>query len=316
MGWKDFARDYLAFSRKERIGIIVIIFLIFFIWLSPKILNSANPRQTPLDEGWISATKELKSKPTAIRDEETQEENSNTLTFERSVGPKNVKTQLFNFDPNKATADEWKRLGMREKTIHTIQNYLNKGGHFYKTGDLQKIYGMNPDDYARLEPYIKIEDVAAKNQFIGKPDPDIKKSEMATTGLNSKNIDINTADTLAFIALPGIGNKLAARIVNFRDKLGGFYSIDQVGEIYGLADSIFQKLKKYLALSNAEVKKININEATKDEMKSHPYLKWTLANAIVEYRNQHGNFSSLEDLKKISLITDEVFDKMKYYLTL
>jgi len=314
MGWKDFARDYLAFSRKERIGIIVIIFMIFFIWLSPKILSSAKPRQAPLDSDWISATKKLQSKRTVIKDEEPRDENANALTFERPVSSKNIKTELFNFDPNKATADEWKRLGVHEKVIRTIQNYLSKGGHFYKSSDLQKIYGLKPEDYARLEPYIKIEDAAAKNQVTGKPNPDIKKNEMTNPVSNSRNIDINTADTLAFIALPGIGNKLAARIVNFRDKLGGFYSIDQVGETYGLADSTFQKIKKYLALSNAEVKKLNINEATKDEMKSHPYLKWNLANAIVEYRNQHGNFSSPQDLKKISLITDEVYNKITHYL--
>ena len=120
----------------------------------------------------------------------------------------------------------------------------------------------------------------------------------------------------AFIALPGIGNKLALRIVNFRDKLGGFYSIDQIGETYGLPDSVFRKIKPFLKLETNLVKKININTATKDEMKSHPYIKWNLANAIVEYRNQHGNFSSLEDLKKISLITTEVFDKIKFYLVL
>jgi len=129
-------------------------------------------------------------------------------------------------------------------------------------------------------------------------------------------VDVNTADTSAFIALPGIGNKLALRIVNFRDKLCGFYSIDQIGETYGLPDSVFRKIKPFLRFETNLVKKFNINTATKEEMKSHPYLKWNLANAIVEYRNQHGAFSSLEDLKKISLITTDIFDKVKFYLAL
>ena len=100
-------------------------------------------------------------------------------------------------------------------------------------------------------------------------------------------VDINKADTSAFISLPGIGNKLALRIVNFREKLGGFYSIDQIGETYGLPDSSFQKIKPFLKLETSLLKKFNINSATKDEMKLHPYIKWNLANAIVEYRNQH-----------------------------
>jgi competence ComEA-like helix-hairpin-helix protein len=148
-----------------------------------------------------------------------------------------------------------------------------------------------------------------------KPNHETKKEQFSKNQANNF-IDVNSADTAAFIALPGIGSKLASRIINFRDKLGGFYSIDQIGEIYGLPDSTFQKIKPYLKLEKIELKKININTATKDEMKSHPYIKWALANAIVEYRNQHGNFSSLEDLKKISLITDELFNKLEHYLGL
>ena len=68
-------------------------------------------------------------------------------------------------------------------------------------------------------------------------------------------IDVNTADTTAFISLPGIGSKLAARIITFREKLSGFYSVEQIGETYGLPDSTFQKIKQYLKLDNASVKK-------------------------------------------------------------
>ena len=65
---------------------------------------------------------------------------------------------------------------------------------------------------------------------------------------------------------------------------------------------------------SGEVKKININTATKDDLKTHPYIKWNIANAIVEYRNQHGNFQSMNDLKKVSLITEEVVGKLQAYL--
>ncbi|HET9826396.1 MAG TPA: helix-hairpin-helix domain-containing protein, partial [Chitinophagaceae bacterium] len=128
-------------------------------------------------------------------------------------------------------------------------------------------------------------------------------------------VEINAADTTAFIALPGVGGKLASRIINFRDKLGGFYSVNQVGETYGLPDSTFAKIKPLLKLEDPSVKKFNINTATKDDLKSHPYFRWSLANAIVEYRNQHGNFSSVEDLKKIAVITEEIFRKIKPYCT-
>jgi len=116
--------------------------------------------------------------------------------------------------------------------------------------------------------------------------------------------------------LPGIGSKLASRIITFRDKLGGFYSIDQVAETYGLPDSTFQKIKQYLKLDNSLVKKVNINTTTVDELKAHPYFKFSLANPIVAYRNEHGAFTKIEDIKKIMAVTDEIYKKIAPYLTL
>jgi len=177
---------------------------------------------------------------------------------------------------------------------------------------LKKIYSLKPDEYIRIEPYIRIEIKSESSAGIAITE----QKEKPIYQSNHISVDINSGDTSAFIALPGIGSKLAARIINFRDKLGGFYSVEQIGETYGLADSTFQKIKPFLTLETNSIKRININTATKDEMKVHPYLKWNLANAIVEYRNQHGNYTSLDDLKNITLITDEVFDKIKFYLTL
>jgi competence ComEA-like helix-hairpin-helix protein len=129
-------------------------------------------------------------------------------------------------------------------------------------------------------------------------------------------IDINTADTSAFISLPGIGSKLASRIILFRDKLGGFYSIDQIGETYGLPDSTFQKIKQYLKIDNPSLKKIDLNTATVDDLKIHPYIRLSLANPIVAYRNEHGAFSKIEDIKKVMAVTDEIYKKIAPYLAL
>ena len=129
-------------------------------------------------------------------------------------------------------------------------------------------------------------------------------------------LDINLADTAAYIALPGVGNKLALRIVSFREKLGGFYSIDQVGETYGLSDSSFQKIKQYLVVNTTYVKKINVNTASLETLKAHPYIRYAIANAIIAYRNEHGYFASMEDIKKIQVISDELFKKLLPYLSI
>ncbi|MEJ7821464.1 MAG: helix-hairpin-helix domain-containing protein, partial [Chitinophagaceae bacterium] len=120
----------------------------------------------------------------------------------------------------------------------------------------------------------------------------------------------------AFISLPGIGSKLAQRIIAFRSKLGGFYSVDQIKETFGLPDSTFVKIKPQLSVSSSTIKKINLNTATLDEMRSHPYLRYNVANAIIQYRIQHGNFSTVAEIKKIMIITDDIFNKVSPYLTI
>jgi competence ComEA-like helix-hairpin-helix protein len=129
-------------------------------------------------------------------------------------------------------------------------------------------------------------------------------------------VDINLADTTAFIALPGIGSKLAERIVKFREKLGGFYSIDQIGEVYGLADSVFQKIRPLFLMAPFLVKKININTVSLDELKAHPYIRFNIARSIISYREQHGAFTAIEDLKKLVLMTDDIYTKAYPYLEL
>jgi competence protein ComEA len=313
MKWKEFLRDYFTFTRKEKIGLLIVILLIIGIWIFPKVSIPSRSKTIPPDTSWITAAKNLVN---STDDSDNQPDYVDNFTYSKPLAEpsKELKQQFFYFDPNSLSFDGWKKLGLREKTVVTIQNYLHKGGHFYKAEDLKKIYGVHPDEYAKLEPYIRIAATAPVELPTG------KKAEFKKQTFSKERefamVEINTADTSAFIALPGIGNKLALRIVNFREKLGGFYSVDQIREIYGLPDSIFQKIKPFFKLGVSPVRKFNINTATKDELKSHPYLKWNLANAIVEYRTQHGNFSSLEDLKKISLITPEVFDQIKFYLAL
>ncbi len=118
-----------------------------------------------------------------------------------------------------------------------------------------------------------------------------------------------------FISLPGIGSKLAERIVSFRKKLGGFFSVDQIGEVYGLRDSVFQKIKGNLSCISVNLRKININTASKEELQAHPYIRWNIANMIIEYRNQHGAFVSLDDLRKISALDESKLHNIKQYLT-
>lgn len=303
----------------------MIVWLTLFTLFLPDMLKKTSDNNlTQIDTAWIAAVRKLEIKdPDSLRDryEKNNDENASAYQYDSKKSnyyeTKSSKGELFYFDPNTISTSEWKRLGIRDKTIQTIEKYLSKGGHFSTPEDLQKIYGLHKDEFERLKPYVKIESKPANSteQFVSSTSIEaIRPAKTFATRYSV--IDINSADTSSLIALPGIGSKLAARIVTFREKLGGFYSVDQVGETYGLPDSTFQKIKQYLKLDNASVKKININTATIDEMKAHPYIKYSIANPIVAYRNEHGSFSKIEDIKKVMAVTDEIYKKIAPYLTL
>lgn len=130
-----------------------------------------------------------------------------------------------------------------------------------------------------------------------------------------KPVEINSADTSAFIALPGIGSKLAGRIVLFRQRLGGFAHVEQVSEVYGLRDSTYQLIKSMLSCNPAAVKKIDINSATREALRVHPYIKWNIADAIVNYRSSHGDYRSVHDLARLHILDSAIIYKLEPYLT-
>lgn len=311
--------EYLSFTLKERTGIIaVVVLILFFIvlpFLFPFFIRSKQVDQTAFEKE--IAALQIKQQDSLVtytnRDYNENNFRNNGPASEKNGVNKKPTGELFYFDPNTLTAAGWIKLGVTEKTAGTIKNYTAKGGRFYKPEDIGKIWGLHTDEVNRLLPYVKIEvkpgtDFQQSNHAVP-----VKTYEKPTYRITT--VDINKADTSAFIALPGIGSKLANRIISFRDKLGGFYNLNQVAETFALPDSTFQKIKDKLVITNTDVKKLNINMATVDELKIHPYLRYNLANAIVQYRNQHGYFSSVNDIKKMMMVTDDIFIKLSPYLS-
>ena len=200
-----------------------------------------------------------------------------------------TKAQVFPFDPNTASKKDFVKLGLSERTANNIVNYRKKGANFETKAEFKKVWGITEDDFNRLSPYINIV---------------------------VKMVDINTATATDFKELRGIGESLSNRIIKFRNQLGGFTSIDQLGTMYGLTKETFVSIKPKLKRTNTQIKKININTATSDDLKAHPYIKWKEANLIIEYRNQHGNYKNIEDIMLIRAFKQPFFDKIKDYLTI
>jgi competence protein ComEA len=313
--WKQFFSSYLSYPKKERSGNLFFIILIAAFCLLPILwplfISKKNYDHSHFEKE--IATLKTRQADSNFKYQRKYADDASPQYYqpsERQYAVQKIKGELFYFDPNTLDEAGWQRLGVRDKTIATIKNYTSKGGKFRKPEDIDKIWGLNDDEVKRLLPFVKIEDtkmVIPDRTPVDKPVAEVKKYIPSV-------IDINTADTSALIALPGIGSKLSQRIIMFRDKLGGFYKIEQVAETFGLPDSTFQKIKTRLVLINSSVRQININTATVEELKSHPYLRYAIANAIIQYRNQHGNFSSPDDLKKVVAVTEEVFAKVFPYL--
>ncbi len=315
--WKHFISEYLNFTRRERNGVLVLLALIVILIIAPFFfpffIKKNSYDRTAFEKeiaGLIITQNDSAEKFTSKKFEDNN--NPRYQPYAKNDFSKQpISGELFYFDPNTLNESGWKKLGLRDKTIATIKNYLSKGGKFYKPEDIGKIWGISSEDAARLIPFVQIEKAAFTSNDQTKT---FEKTFVERPKYVPTTVDINNADTTAYIALPGIGSKLSQRIITFRDKLGGFYAVDQVGETFGLPDSTFQKIKPRLSISKIDLKQLNINTASLEDLKSHPYIRYQIANALVQFRTQHGNFLALSDIKKIVLITDELYGKLTPYL--
>lgn len=295
---KKWISEYLCFTLKERVGIFILLVIILVFLCIPTFY------QVRKDSVFVdTALLKLFQTPEMGEGKPFTEDTNRLISS----------IQYFHFDPNSIGEKEWQLLGLRPTIIRTIKNYLNKGGRFDKPTDIRKIWGLEKSIADALIPYIDIQ------QHRGNYFPSIyhRNNTPITTLINDKAsfIDINTASVKDWELLPGIGSVLAARIIKFREKLGGFTAINQVLQTYGIKDSVFQRLKPQFILSGKfeTTEKPNINTASATSMKLAG-LSNEIADAIVNYRKQYGQFKALNDLKRIAFVNDSVYQKITQFL--
>lgn len=225
----------------------------------------------------------------------TEEANSSTVNFEKPAEP--LEVEHFHFDPNTASKEDFLRLGLPGRTAHSILNYRSKGGRFSEPADFSKIYTLSETDFQRLQPWITIAEISG-DELTPKNEEERSEKFPKKEWVLSQ-IDVNQASPKDWEQFRGIGPGFAKRIVNFRKELGGFHSIEQVAETYGLPDSTFQSMRAYLELSSGVFQPLQVNRASLEELKAHPYLNKTQATILFNYRKQHGTFSDFEKMKNI-----------------
>lgn len=310
-------QDFFGISRKEARGTFVLMVLLIFLIWTPFVFRRwvlphfplATQDQSADSQKLDRIVNELnRSDPDKTVEEKHHPPNSNKSPV-RPVKP-------VQFDPNIASVDVLTEMGIPSFLAKRIDNYRSKGGKFRKKVDLLNIYDFPAELYKTLEPYIVLPDREPKtiaDAVAIKPTPYLKEPNRFTKPAIAP-FDINTADTIQLVQLKGIGTKLSLRIIKFRDALGGFHEAGQFGEIYGLDSTALSELNKY-AKVQSPVKKLNINSATSTELTAHPYLrnkKWVAV--IINYRTQHGPYTSAEDLKKIKALDTLTIEKLKPYL--
>ena len=283
------------FTKKERVGIygllVLLILIQGLIWLRR---DRVKPVSVRVDE-WSVSSDSGYAKPYY------NYKKSNELT------PNNKRREVHKvrFNPNEALDEVWLNWGLRPGTVKTIRRYLEKGGRFRRGADLFRIWGMDSLTALAMQPYVDIPTDRVDH-------PSFQKRTIEKKLLL---VDLNTSDSSAWESLPGIGPVLASRIVRYRKRLGGFVSVEQLREVYGVSDTLMAMLGKHL-LHGERVMRREWMLATEEELKSHPYIGYKMARLIVRYREQHPDVNQWETWKRLPGVTDSVLDRWKMYFRL
>lgn len=232
----------------------------------------------------------------------------------------------FPFDPNTIAVEDWMKLGLSAKQAASIDRYRTKGGRFRRKSDVARMYAIKPELYERLHPFILLPDSLPARTPRTKQWPKRdslrafppREPWMRGSPVARAKVELNSADTNALIALPGIGPSFARGITKYRDGLGGFHSLDQLNEVYVLKDKpdAVARLKELLVVDTLLIRRIPLNTCTAEDLAAHPYIRWKLAKPLIAYRTHHGPFAEVAAIMELHLIDDDLYRKLAPYLSI
>lgn len=313
--------DNVLLKKEDRHSFVLFCCIIFLILLSKwYLVVHYNPIQnkniettlnsieytTLSDERVHYSAHSKKNEPLSIQHTNRGEPSSPEAT------PKapSTKKSNFKFDPNSLSKDSLMMLGISAYAASNMLKYREKGGRFSNPNQLRKIYGMDSLFVNELLPFVQIKSAyKIDNESERKTKPKyVPKPPVAV-----HSIPINSASSEVFMTLKGIGPVYANRIIKFRNLLGGFISVEQIKEVWGISDSLYQEVKPYLTVDPSQVVKRNINEFDKESMVKHPYIDWKKAKVITKYKQMHGPYKSMNDFKKLHGIDPSFVDTLAFY---
>jgi len=302
-------KDLLSLHAGERRGYLVMMMLLLLLsvgviyaqWIYTPDPADMEPLRTEM-EAWVAARNAQNAKDTVV-------------------------AEPFPFDPNAIERADWLVLGLSDKQVDGLERYMSKGGRFRVKSDLGKMYSIRPEQFERLKPFILLPDSLPRRSY-EQPEsrtyPRYAEREKTWEDRPAREervafqkVEVNTADTVSLIALPGIGPSFARGIVKYRESLGGYASLEQLSEVYVLKDKpdAVARLMELLVLDTTMVRRIPINTCTVEELAAHPYCRWKIAKPLIAYRTQHGPFRTVADIRGCALIDEALFRKLAPYLT-
>jgi len=332
IGPMRWVRRNLGYSRGEARGLAGLLVLMLAVVITPLLLRPQLPVYLPAADqrGLDELVATLREHRATDQSFAARYPKRDYKKFERGSTryPTVAPVPLAAFDPNALTAEGWEARGVPHFVAGRIVKYREAAGGFKAKTQIRKMYGLDEAVYQRLAPFLQLPDEAPKKDYAAnRPGPDGKFSSFAnaanTPGKfprkphNLQPFDLNTADTTQLMQIRGIGAGRAKWVVKYRNQLGGYLREDQLDEVFVLRDApdLRDSLKKYtfVALGFAP-QPVRVNSASFDELYPHPYIRKGLARVIVAYRNQHGPFKTVEELKQIPILKEADWEKMRPYV--
>ena len=304
-------KELFNLTRRERNGTVILIILI----VSSIIINYNLPQiiEPTFNFGTASSllVNSQSSNDSLLPDEEDVEFTSLLLD------PKKMKERrLFSFNPNTLDQVGYQKLGLTDKQIKPIFKYRERGGIFKQKSDFSKMYVISKQEYQLLEPYIQLPENCLAER-LGEQSHQTQSSVYELTPKRkSWKIELNAADTTELKGIRGFGSFTSKKIILYRENLGGFLSVDQLLEVWPIKPELLDSVREFILLDTSLVEKININAVQIERLKKHPYLTTPQAKSLIAYRNKHGPFLQIGDIKKSVLIDEVTFGRLKPYLTI
>ena len=224
----------------------------------------------------------------------------------------------FPFNPNTLTEEEWQKIGLTDRQIRNIMNYQAKGGKFYSKSDLGKLYTISEEDFAQLEPFIVLPEVSRGKNTHTKATSQSGVSTGSTSAPTEKKpipiVDLNTVDSTTLVELLQIGGYTAARIIAFREKLGGFIDKEQLRDVKGMDAERFATIQPYINIGATELRKMDVNRADFKTLVNHPYLNYEQVKRIVNQREKRGMIKDWTQLQSLIQGDGEVNPLLEHYV--